>query len=398
MEHHASDIFLIILLVLFSARLFGEIFRKLSLPPVLGELLAGIILGPSVLGWVELNEVLKLLAEIGIILLLFEVGFETDIKRLAQAGWMSAFVAVAGFVFPFILGAGVSYFLFGLDSLVSLFIGGTITATSIGITVRVLKDLGKRDTLEGEVVVGAAVLDDILGVILLAVLYEFSKAQQISFGEVGRVMLFIVGFFLLAPIFAKIIAVMIQKYHANNEIPGFLPSAIFMLVLFFGWLANRLGAPEILGGFAAGVALSRRFFVPFGLALASHVKFSKQIEQEISPLVHLFTPFFFVAVGLSMNLREIDWSSSTIWLLFGAIFLVAVIGKILGAMLLPIELKKRLIIGVAMVPRGEVGLIFAEMGRSTHILDNTIYSALVLVIVATTLIPPIIIRWLYKEA
>jgi len=395
MEHH-SDIFLILLLVLFSAKLFGEIFRKLSLPSVLGELLAGIILGPSVLGWVEPNEVLRLLAEIGIILLLFEVGFETDIKRMMQAGWMSAFVAVAGFIFPFVLGAMVAYYLFDFELIMSLFIGGTITATSIGITVRVLKDIGKRDTLEGEIVVGAAVLDDILGVILLAILYEFSKSGQVSLSEIGSVMLFIVGFFVLAPVFAKVIAILIQKYHANNEIPGFLPSAIFMLVLFFGWLANKLGAPEILGGFAAGVALSRRFFVPFGMALANHIKFTKKVEEEITPLVHLFTPFFFVMVGLSMNLKEIEWGSWTIWLLFGAIF-VAVIGKIAGAMVLPLEWKKRLIVGVAMVPRGEVGLIFAEMGRSNGILDNTTYSALVLVIIVTTLLPPIIIRELYKE-
>ncbi|MRI59008.1 MAG: sodium:proton antiporter, partial [Epsilonproteobacteria bacterium] len=344
MEHH-SDIFLILLLVLFSAKLFGEIFRKLSLPSVLGELLAGIILGPSVLGWVEPNEVLRLLAEIGIILLLFEVGFETDIKRMMQAGWMSAFVAVAGFIFPFVLGAMVAYYLFDFELIMSLFIGGTITATSIGITVRVLKDIGKRDTLEGEIVVGAAVLDDILGVILLAILYEFSKSGQVSLSEIGSVMLFIVGFFVLAPVFAKVIAILIQKYHANNEIPGFLPSAIFMLVLFFGWLANKLGAPEILGGFAAGVALSRRFFVPFGMALANHIKFTKKVEEEITPLVHLFTPFFFVMVGLSMNLKEIEWGSWTIWLLFGAIFLVAVIGKIAGAMVLPLEWKKRLIVG-----------------------------------------------------
>ncbi|MRI83184.1 MAG: sodium:proton antiporter [Nitratiruptor sp.] len=395
---HQSNIFLILLLVLFSAKLFGEIFRKLSLPPVLGELLAGIILGPSALGWVELNEVLKLLAEIGIILLLFEVGFETDIKRLMQAGWMSVVVALAGFVLPFILGALVAYFLFDLDLIVSLFVGGTITATSIGITVRVLKDLGKRETLEGEIVVGAAVLDDILGVILLAVLYEFSKSNHVSFVEVSKVMLFIVGFFILAPIFAKIIAILIQRYHASNEIPGFLPTSIFMLVLFFGWLATALGAPEILGGFAAGLALSRRFFIPFGMALAAQdVGFTRRIEEEITPLVHLFTPFFFVAVGLSMNLRQIDWSSPTIWGLFGAVLLVAILGKVIGSMVLPLSWKKRLIVGVAMVPRGEVGLIFAEMGRTNAILDNVVYSALVLVIVVTTILPPFLIKLLYKE-
>ncbi|SMC09772.1 cation:proton antiporter [Nitratiruptor tergarcus] len=393
---HPHDFFLIILIILFSARLFGEIFRKLSMPPVLGELFAGILLGPSVFGIVELNEVIKLLAEIGIILLLFEVGLETDLKRLIKTGWMSAFVAVAGFVLPFIFGTALSYYLFGFDIVVSMFIGGTITATSIGITVRVLQDLKKRDSVEGEIVVGAAVLDDLLGVILLAILYEFSSTGNVSLINVSKVFLFIVGFFIIAPIAAKIIAFLIKKYHDTNEIPGLLPTSVFMLVLFFAWFAKKIGSPEIIGGFAAGLALSRRFFLPFGVALSYDVKFSQKLEAEIMPLVYLFTPFFFVAVGLSMNLKEIAWDEPQIWYLFGTIFLIAVIGKILGALFLPLTLKKRFIVGVSMIPRGEVGLIFAEMGRVSNILDNMTYAALVLVIVVTTVIPPFIIKYLYR--
>ncbi|WP_187646768.1 cation:proton antiporter [Nitrosophilus labii] len=391
------DFFLVILIVLFSARLFGEIFRKLSLPPVLGELLAGLILGPSFFGFIELSEVLKLLAEIGIILLLFEVGLETDLKRLMKTGWMSVFVAISGFVLPFIFGTAVSYYFFGFDIVVSMFIGGTITATSIGITVRVLQDLKKRDSLEGELVIGAAVLDDILGVILLALLYEFSSAGEVSLVHASKVFLFIVGFFIIAPIAAKVMAYLIKKYHDTNKIPGLLPTSVFMLVLFFAWLAHKVGAPEIIGGFAAGLALSRRFFLPFGIALAHDVKFSQKLENEIKPLVYVFTPFFFVAVGLSMNLKEIAWGEPYIWLLFGTIFILAIIGKIIGAMFIPLEMKKRLIVGVSMVPRGEVGLIFAEMGRVTNILDNVTYAALVLVIIATTIIPPFIIKYLYKD-
>jgi len=336
------DFFLIILIILFSALLFGEIFRKLSMPPVLGELLAGIILGPSVFGIVQLNEVIKLLAEIGIILLLFEVGLETDFKRLIKTGWMSAFVAVAGFILPFIFGSLISYYLFGFNIVVSMCVGGTSTATSIGITVRVLQDLKKRDSTEGEIVVGAAVLDDLLGVILLAVLYEFSSAGNVSLIHASKVFLFIVGFFIIAPIAAKTIAYLIKKYHDTNQIPGLLPTSVFMLVLFFAWLARKSGAPEIIGGFAAGLALSRRFFLPFGIALAHDVKFSQKLEVEIMPLVYVFTPFFFVAVGLSLNLKEIAWSELHIWYLFGTIFLVAIIGKILGALFCHWGLKKDL--------------------------------------------------------
>ncbi len=394
MDH---NVYLILALILFSAKLFGEIFRKLSMPPVLGEILAGIIIGPSLLGIVTPDTTLKLLAEIGIILLLFEVGLETDIKKLLQAGWMSAVVAIAGFILPFLLGAAVSYYIFGLDLIVSLFVGGTITATSIGITVRVLKDLKKRETLEGEIVVGAAVLDDIFGVILLAVLYEFAQAGAVNLTASMKVMIFIVAFFLIAPLAAKFLAFLLQKYHENNDLPGLLPISIFILVLLFAWLAHEVGAPEILGGFAAGLALSRRFFLPFGMALAKNTKFIQRVENEIKPLIYLFTPFFFVMVGVSMNLKAIDWGSGFIWIFSGAIILVAILSKIAGAFLLPIELKKRLIVGVAMVPRGEVGLIFAELGRINGIFDNLIYSAIVLVIIVTTIVPPFIIKWFYKD-
>ena len=393
---HTDDLFLTLLIILFSARLFGEIFRKLSFPTVLGELLAGLVLGPSLFGFISLSEVIKLLAEIGIILLLFEVGLETNLKKLLEAGWFSIFVATAGFVLPFIFGFMLSYYFFNYDIIVSMFVGGTITATSIGITVRVLQDLKKRDSKEAEIVIGAAVLDDIFGVILLAVLYEFSNSNQISFANVSKIFIFIFGFFIIAPIAAKIIAFLIKKYHDTHQIPGLLPTSIFMLVLLFAWLAKKSGAPEIIGGFAAGLALSRRFFLPFGIALAHDVKFSQKLENEIKPLIYVFTPFFFVAVGLSMNLKEIDWSKAEIWYIFGTIFLVSVIGKILGALLIPLNFKKRLIVGVSMIPRGEVGLIFAEMGRVSGIFDNLIYSALVLVIVFTTIIPPFIIKFLYK--
>ncbi|WP_281950945.1 cation:proton antiporter [Nitrosophilus kaiyonis] len=394
---HSEDIFLILLIILFSARVFGEIFRKLSFPSVLGELLAGLILGPSLFGIVELNEVIKLLAEIGIILLLFDVGLETDLKKLLHTGWMATFVATAGFILSFIFGSLISYYVFGFNEIESMFIGGTITATSIGITIRVLQDLDKRNTQEAEVVIGAAVLDDIFGVILLAILYEFSSSGKVSFIYASKVFIFILGFFIIAPVAAKIIATLIKKYHDTNKIPGLLPTSVFMLVLFFAWLAKKSGAPEIVGGFAAGLALSRRFFLPFGLALSYDVKFSQKLENEIKPLIYVFTPFFFVAVGLSMNLKEIAWNEAFIWYLFFSIFFIAIIGKILGALFIPIDFKRRLIVGISMVPRGEVGLIFAEMGRISNIFTNEIYAALILVIVFTTIIPPFVIKFLYKE-
>ncbi|MDH5377943.1 MAG: cation:proton antiporter, partial [Gammaproteobacteria bacterium] len=169
-----------IALILISARVFAELFSRMGAPSIIGELFAGVLLGPSLLGWISPNEVIKLLSEIGIILLLFEVGLETDLGRLAKAGSKATVVAFIGFIAPFLLGFAASHYLFGLDVLISLFIGGTLTATSIGITVRVLSDLGQHKSNEAQIVLGAAVIDDLLGVFLLAVLYEFATSGTVS--------------------------------------------------------------------------------------------------------------------------------------------------------------------------------------------------------------------------
>ncbi|HEC06348.1 MAG TPA: cation:proton antiporter, partial [Thiolapillus brandeum] len=168
METHTFFLYLLIILV--TARLFAEIAVRLGAPAVIGELTAGVVLGPSLLGWLQPGEVIKLLAEIGILLLLFEVGLETDIRKLMRTGRSSSIVAFGGFLIPFVLGFFLAHQLFDLSILVSLFIGGALTATSIGITIRVLTDLHQRNTREGQIVLGAAVLDDVLGVVLLALL------------------------------------------------------------------------------------------------------------------------------------------------------------------------------------------------------------------------------------
>jgi len=394
----AHDFFLILLLILIGARIFSEIFQRIGLPPVLGELVAGLFLGPTVLGWVPLNDTIKLLAEIGIILLLFDVGLDTDLKRLKESGWSAALVALGGFFLPLIMGSAVSYLYFDLSLITSLFIGGTITATSIGITVRVLKDLKKHQSREGEIVLGASVLDDIFGVILLAILYDFSQSGEVSLLDTGRVFLFITVFFLVAPVAAKLMAMLIKTYDAHTKNPGLIPVAIISLVLFFAWVAHEMGAPEIIGGFAAGLALSRRFFLPFGAVIAENQHFSDKIEKQMRPIVLLFTPIFFVTVGLSINMREIDWGSAHVWFFGGAIFFVSVIGKMLFPFLLKsLTLSKRVIVGLSMIPRGEVGLIFAEIGRSSGIFNNETYASLIVVIVLTTMLPPLLIKMAYAK-
>ncbi len=395
METHAF--FLHLLIILLTARLFAEIAVLLKMPSVIGELLAGIIIGPSLFGWLEPNEVIRLLAEIGIILLLFEVGLNTDIKRLANAGKQAVVVAMGGFVVPFFLGFSIAYGMFSLPLMLSLFIGGTLTATSIGITVRVLTDLGRQNKKEGQIILGAAVIDDVLGVILLALLYESATEGGVSFVSTSKIFIFISVFFLIAPIAAKWISLVIRHFDKRNHVPGLIPTSIVSLVLLFAWFAHFVGAPELLGGFAAGLALSRRFFLPFGVALKQEENFANRIESQMRPIVQLFTPIFFVMVGLSLNLQEIDWSSSFIWGFSAVFFCVAVIGKYAGAIFLRERFALRIAIGMSMVPRGEVGLIFAELGRTSGVFGNEVYAGMVIVIALTTLLAPLVLNSYYRK-
>ena len=383
--------------ILIAARLAGELATRFGAPSVIGELAAGILLGPSVLGWIEATEIIRLLAEIGIILLLFEVGLETDIGRLARSGSRSVMVALGGFVVPFLLGYGASRYLFGHDLLLALFIGGTLTATSIGVTVRILRDVGRQNSREGQIVLGAAVIDDLLGVLLLAVLYEFSRTGEISLAGLGELAVFIGIFFVIAPVAAKLVSYVVGHFSNVTEIPGLVTTSIISLVLVFAWLAHAIGAPELIGGFAAGLALSRRFFLPFGVALASNPAFADEVERDMRPIVQLFTPIFFVTVGLSLDLRAVEWTSGFIWLFSLSVGFIAIVGKITGGWLLVREhwLMKSAV-GMAMVPRGEVGLIFAELGRSSGIFDDPTYAAVVLVVAYTTLFSPFWIKLFYR--
>jgi len=392
-----SHFFLQLALILVSARLAAEIATRRGAPGVIGELVAGIVLGPSVLGWVEVTEVIRLLAEIGILLLLFEVGLETDLSRLARSGGSAIVVAAGGFVLPFLLSFFLCRHVFELDMLVSLFVGGALTATSIGITVRILRDVGRQDSREGQVVLGAAVVDDIMGVLLLALLYEFSSSGDFSLSNFVKLVTFLGLFFVTAPLAAKMMLFLIGRYHRVTEIPGLVATVIVSLVLIFAWMAKVVGAPELLGGFAAGLALSRRFFMPFGIALARNDDLAEEVARDMKPIVQLFTPIFFVTVGLSLNLREVDWGSSFVWLFSLALVAAAIIGKIAGGFLLVREhWLTRSAIGMAMVPRGEVGLVFAELGRTAGVLDDEIYAAVVLVIAYTTVLSPFWIKSFYR--
>lgn len=395
MEVH--NFFLTLLLILLSARILGEIFARMNIPSVLGELSAGILLGSSVLGIVQPNDILKILAEIGIILLLFEVGLETDFTRLKEAGTKATIVAGLGVILPFLFGLLSSLYIFNLSFNISLFIAGTLTATSIGITLRVLKDINMHQSNIAQIVIGAAVIDDIVGIILLVFIYDFSISQELTFSHTISVTFMILIFLILAPIFAKILSVFIHRFHGREKVPGYMPTIIISLILFFSYLSHNIGAPTILGSFVAGLALSRRFFLPFGAMLQTNEELLNMVKTSITPIIQIFTPIFFVMVGLSMDLSIIDFSSIEFLGMGISFIFIAFFSKFIGAFFIHQKaLRNNAIIGVSMIPRGEVGLIFAEMGRVSGILPNDIYAILIFVIVVTTIVPPFILKKYFK--
>ena len=388
-----SEFFLKLLVILLSAKLFAEIFSRLSIPSVLGEVVAGLIIGPSVLGFISPDATMHLIAEIGILLLLFEVGLETDVGQIVKEGVRSTLVAVTGVVVPFALGYWVSYRWFGMAVIPALFVGGTIVATSIGITVRVLKDLDRHKTRMSQIVLGAAVLDDVIGVVFLAVLYDLAVTGTVSIIATVRILAFISAFLVLAPVIAKLFVPLMAKLASSSKTKGMIPTIIISLILGLAVISHGVGAPEILGSFAAGIALARRFFLPLGASIDHYSRqLAERIEESMTPIIDLFVPVFFVMVGVSINLRVIDTTSGTFWVFGGALTVVAVISKLVSGVWAPGNWHEKLSTGIAMVPRGEVGLIFAEVGKRSNIFDDAAYAVVVFVVALTTLLAPLAMR------
>ena len=393
-------------IILIAARLFSEIAGRHGIPSVIGELLAGLLVGPSLLGWITPDATMKLLAEIGIILLLFEVGMDTDLFRLARSGIKPIVVAVVGFVLPFVLGYAVCRWGFGLDNLVALFIGGTLTATSIGITVRVLDDLGKRHSDEAQIVIGAAVLDDILGVLALAFLYQFAVQGEVSLAATSKVAVFIVLFMLLSPLVAKLARrhhrplrparrhARAAHHHGAGVDPAvFLAGARGRRAAHHGWLRCR---------HCAVAALPLQRHEPARAAGARPLvrpspQLAHRLEEQMRPLIHTFAPLFFVMVGVSLNLNTVDWGSARVWQLGGALIVVAFLGKLAAGFFIRESRFRQMAIGLAMIPRGEVGLIFAQLGLTQGILDAETYAALLIVIALTTVAPPFLLKAYYSR-
>lgn len=281
--------------------------------------------------------------------------------------------------------------------MVSLFIGGTLVATSIGITVRVLVDLKKHRTKTAKIVLGAAVLDDVVGVVILAVLYDFAVKGEINIINTAKVLGFIAIFLLIAPVITKLFVPLISKLSSGSRTKGMVPTVIVSIILMLAVISHKVGAPEILGSFAAGIALARRFFLPLGATIDHYSHdLAEKIEVNMKPIIDLFVPIFFVIVGASINLKVIDFTSVAFWQIAGLLTAGAIIAKMLSGVWVKGGLRAKLSTGIAMVPRGEVGLIFAEVGKKSGIFDDTIYAVIVFVVALTTLFAPLLLRFVMR--
>jgi Kef-type K+ transport system membrane component KefB len=387
------DVFFVLIAILISAKVLGELAERRGQPAVLGELVAGVILGASVLGVIpaqgEMYDLVHVLAEIGVVILLFEIGLETDLKEMFRVGPTAARVALIGVFVPFLLGFLYWYYAnpsIGIHpegitfGVVAIFVGATLTATSVGITARVLSDLNRMHTPEARIIIGAAVIDDVLGIVILAVVSGMVGGAAIGVLSVGKILLFAVGFLVLAVVLGTRFAPAIFDFVDRMRTRGVLLVAAFCFALGIAALADLAGSAMIIGAFAAGLVLS------------STNQFDAVVER-IEPVADIFTPIFFVAVGAPVNVRlfipgsaDFDLGVLIVGLILTAI---AIIGKLVAGLGVTRADTSKLLVGVGMVPRGEVGLIFASIGLTAGILSSSVYSAiLIMVILSTFIVPP----------
>lgn len=375
----------LLVVVLGAAKLFGALAQWIGQPAVLGELVAGVLLGTSVVGLVDpKNEVLHLLAEIGVVILLFEIGLETDLRKLMQVGGASAVVAVVGVVLPFALGYGVCRLL-GLGNLVAIVAGATLTATSVGITARVLSDLNRLQEPESQIILGAAVIDDVIGLVILAVVAGLAQGQEVTAFGVAMTTAMAFGFLAGTLLIGRLIVPPLVRFVSRVDLPGTPTMLAVMLAFGLAWLASVVGSAMIIGAFAAGLLLR-------GTPKAHDV------ERGVAHLGHFFVPIFFVSVGAAVDIRVfnlLEPGNHQTLLVGGLLIVAAMVGKFLAGYAPWWFRGNKKIIGVGMIPRGEVGLIFARMGLAAGVFDPGLFSAVTLMVMVTTFMAPPLLKLLF---
>jgi Kef-type K+ transport system membrane component KefB len=398
-------------IILLSAKLGGELLERFGQPAVLGELLAGMVVGNlALVGWtaaepLKTNDVIAALAEIGVIILLFEVGLESNLTEMLEVGWTSLLAAIAGVIAPFFLGWGVAaWFLPEEATLGHIFIGATLCATSVGITARVLKDLGRLQTRESRIILGAAVIDDVLGLLILAVAAGSINAARtgasLSTFSVALIAGKAVSFLALAMLLGHFIVPGLFRRAGQLESRGVLLALAISFCFLLAWSASLVGLAPIVGAFAAGLVLDEAHFSSF------HNHGERRLGELLQPVGSLLIPIFFVLMGLRVDLRAIARPEL---LGFAAILtLVAIVGKQVCSLVALEKGLNRRAIGLGMIPRGEVGLIFAGIGASLTlpnalgvdepVIGPATFGAIVIMVMITTLVTPPALKWSFSRS
>ena len=386
MQHLDVPQFLgLLVIILASAKLCGALAQWIGQPAVLGELVAGVILGMSLWGLVDpKNETLHLLAELGVVILLFEIGLETDLRKLIKVGGAATAVAIVGVALPFALGYTACRSL-GLGNLVALVAGATLTATSVGITARVLSDLNRLQEPESQIILGAAVIDDVIGLVILAVVAGLTQGQEVTALGVVQTTGIAFGFLAATLLFGRLIVPRLIRWTSRVDVPGTPTMIAIMLAFSLAWLASAAGSAMIIGAFAAGLLLR-------------DTPQAHQIERGVAHLGHFFVPIFFVSVGAAVDVRvlnPLEVTNHRTLLVAGLLIVAAVVGKFAAGYAPFWFTGNKKVIGVGMIPRGEVGLIFAQMGLATGVFDLGLFSAVTLMVMVTTFMAPPLLKLLF---
>lgn len=417
-----AGVLLSLITVYLAAKVGGELCARVNLPPVLGELLGGVVVGVSALHLVVFpegagetgsvlmqlvqttsdvgsegilsvfkgeSEVVSILAELGVIILLFEIGLESDLKELIRVGPQAAVVAIIGVVVPFALGTAGLIAIFNIATVPAVFAGAALTATSIGITAKVLAEIQKLSSKEGQIIIGAAVLDDVLGIIVLAVVASLAKTGEIEIQNVVILIVsaaaFLIGAIFVGRLLSPLFVGLVDQMQTRGEL--IISSLIFAFIL--SYIAATIQLEAILGAFAAGLILAET---------PKH----KELEEQIIPIADMFVPIFFVTVGARTDvsvLNPLNPANREGLIIASFLVVVAIVGKVVtGFAIVGQPDINRLAIGVGMIPRGEVGLVFAGVGSASGALTESLEAAIIVMVILTTFVAPPLLRIVFKDS
>lgn len=415
-----ASVLLSLIVMYLAAKIGGELCARVNLPAVLGELVGGVIVGVSAMNLIVFpegggevqsllmnlvgmtsgqspesllkvfqgeSEVISILAELGVIILLFEIGLESDLKELIRVGPQAAMVATVGVLAPFAAGTAGLIALFGIDTIPAVFAGAALTATSIGITAKVLAEMQKLSSKEGQIIIGAAVLDDVLGIIVLAVVASLAKTGEIEILNVVYLIAgaaaFLVGSILVGRLLSPYFVIVVDQMRTRGQV--LISSLIFAFVL--AYIAAAIQLEAILGAFAAGLILAET---------SKH----KELEEQISPIADMLVPIFFITVGARTDLsvlNPMEPANRAGLVIASFLVVVAVVGKVIaGFVIFGQPGVNRLAVGVGMIPRGEVGLVFAGVGAASGVLTESLDAAIIVMVIFTTFMAPPLLRMVFN--